>query len=764
MRTILKIAKTELQVLFYSPVAWLILVIFTFQSAIIFTGLFDDMVRRGSLGWPLPNATLNTFGGMRGFFTLIQTYLFLYIPLLTMNIMSREYATESIKLLYSSPITNYQIILGKYLSIVVYALALIFVLLIFGTFAIFTIDQADAPLIFSGLLGFFLLICAYGAIGLFMSSITSYTVVAAMGTLGILALLNYVKGMWQDIELVRDITYWLAISGRSDTFISGLLTSEDIIYFLSVIVLFIGFTIVKLQSGRQKSPAYVNIMKYVGIFVVIALVGYFSSKPSLMSYYDTTRTKQNTLTAASQEIVAQLDGPLTINTYSNMLERNYHWAMPVNYKRDVERFQHYLRFKPDIKINHYYYYHKADYPHLDERYPDLNDKQRLDTLRKLQNWKFPIVAYDELEKGVRLDSENFRFTREIVRGSGERTFLRVFDDIYVHPFEAEISAAFKRLTLGALPTVGFVRGNGERESESKQDRGYNMVAQEKTFRYSLINQGFDFTDVDLANGIPDHVRMLVIAEPRIPYSDAQMQELDNYIAKGGNLLIAGEPEKHEAINEITKKIGVEFLPGILVKPSEVLQPDLILLTPTAAGLEFSHHLDMMKRRRQVMTMPGASALSYTTDKGFDVNVLFTSDSTGSWREIETTNFIDDSVTIDPHLGEIEQPYPTVLALSRQLGNQEQRIVVTGDADWLSNTELGMSRKDVNASNFSLINAAFYWLSNEEVPVNMNRDTPPDRALKLDNDSWGISKIFLKWIFPALLILIGLLIWIRRRGR
>ncbi len=42
-----------------------------------------------------------------------------------------------------------------------------------------------------------------------------------------------------------------------------------------------------------------------------------------------------------------------------------------------------------------------------------------------------------------------------------------------------------------LPTVGFITGHGERQSTSFQDRGYNLIAQEKTFRYALINQGFD---------------------------------------------------------------------------------------------------------------------------------------------------------------------------------------------------------------------------------------------------------------------------------
>src|SRR5690606_24770615 len=190
MKPILKIAKTELQVLFYSPIAWLILVIFAFQAGLIYTGIYDGFVRRVSLGWNLYSVTPSTYGGMRGLFTIVQNYLYLYIPLLTMGIMSRELSSGSIKLLYSSPVTNYQIVFGKYLALVVYALAITAVLGVYSVHSIIVVENVEYKLILTGLLGLFLVVCAYAAIGRFMSSITSYSVVAAMGTLAILSLLN----------------------------------------------------------------------------------------------------------------------------------------------------------------------------------------------------------------------------------------------------------------------------------------------------------------------------------------------------------------------------------------------------------------------------------------------------------------------------------------------------------------------------------------------------------------------------------------------
>ena len=86
----------------------------------------------------------------------------------------------------------------------IYNLVLMCIFAVYLLFAAITIKSADIPLILSGMLGLYLLVCAYAAIGLFMSSITSYQVVAAMGTLAVLAVLNLVGDMWQDIDFVRD--------------------------------------------------------------------------------------------------------------------------------------------------------------------------------------------------------------------------------------------------------------------------------------------------------------------------------------------------------------------------------------------------------------------------------------------------------------------------------------------------------------------------------------------------------------------------------
>ncbi|MFR7875389.1 MAG: ABC transporter permease [Butyricimonas paravirosa] len=162
-----------------------------FQVGMFFCPTFGGLVTSQAIGNQLPGGlSYQVFASRAGIFGIMQGYLYLYIPLITMGLMSRELGSGSIKLLYSSPVSNCQIILGKFISMMIYGLVLIGILFCFVLFAAFTIKSFFSfnPVV----AGVYLLICAYAAVGLFMSSPTSYQVVAAMLTLAVLAVLNYV--------------------------------------------------------------------------------------------------------------------------------------------------------------------------------------------------------------------------------------------------------------------------------------------------------------------------------------------------------------------------------------------------------------------------------------------------------------------------------------------------------------------------------------------------------------------------------------------
>lgn len=257
MKMILKIARKELQLLFYSPVAWVLLILFVVQTAMMFSGKYIDFLKRNEFEGGVIHFSASVltfiFGGL---WPMVSGYLYYYIPLLTMGLVSRELSSGSIKLLYSSPLTNSQIILGKYAAMVIYALVMCFILLLYVVVAGITILNFEWAAILTGLLGLFLLTCTYAAVGIFISSLTTYQFVAAVGTFLSLMFLSYVGTWWQEYDLIRDITYWLSINGRAFTFISGMICSEDVLYFPLVIVLFLSLTIIRLNAVRQRVPFF----------------------------------------------------------------------------------------------------------------------------------------------------------------------------------------------------------------------------------------------------------------------------------------------------------------------------------------------------------------------------------------------------------------------------------------------------------------------------------------------------------------------------
>lgn len=100
-----------------------------------------------------------------------------------MGLISQEFSRGSIKLLFSAPITGFHIVLGKYLGIMLYGLLVVGIQLVAVVVAGYAVEFFDWSAVLTGLLGLYLLYGLYAAVGLFMSTLTNYPIVAAIGML-----------------------------------------------------------------------------------------------------------------------------------------------------------------------------------------------------------------------------------------------------------------------------------------------------------------------------------------------------------------------------------------------------------------------------------------------------------------------------------------------------------------------------------------------------------------------------------------------------
>ena len=717
MRAIYKIAKSELGTLFYSPIAWLILVIFVFQIFSCFANLLEYSVNMKTLDQVqgYQSYMLFVIGGFAPYMT-IQSTLYLYIPLLTMGLMSREYSSGSIKLLFSSPISSLQIILGKYLSMLIYGLIMMGSVLVLVIVGYFSIKDFDLSLVLSGWLGLYLLMATYAAIGLFMSTLTSYQIVAALGTLTLISFLNFIGSLWQHIEGVREVMYWFSLKGRADEPIRGLICSEDILYFILVSGMFLGFSVLKLQFARQSCSMSVKVGKYVGLVACVALFGYISTIPQLKCFYDATANKDRTITPNSQEILKQVDGGLTITSYVNLLDKFGYLGMPSNWFNTRNIFETFTRFKPETKLKSYYYYDNAAGANASREEMD-KAIERLVLTSDINSKS--ILTPEQMREKIDLSAEEYRYVFLLERENGQKAFLRMYDDQGKYPSEAEISAVLKTM-ISKSPRIAFLGGHGERSIHDRSGVNYTSFTTVLDSRGALINQGYTPCTLTLSAGgdIPADIDVLVIADLRKALTDDELIQVKRYIERGGNLVVLGEPRRPEYIAPVLEQLGLAFVPGVLVQPHEGYAADYLWVTFTPEGAELEPIFARMVELNNVLTMPSATAIYETENVGFEAIPVFTTGTMKCWNELETKNFSLEDPTLNEAIGEKENAYVTGYALRRDVKGKEQRVFVLGDADCISNAELGVDR-EFRRSNYALIDGMFRWLVYDEYPIDIS---------------------------------------------
>lgn len=764
MKTIYRIAKSELSSLFYSPIAWLVLVLFTFQLSLSVTERItwelQELVLENTAKTDLTAYFLITGFGTP-LFSAVLSYLYLYIPLLTMGLMSREYSSGSIKLLYSSPITSTQIILGKFLSMMLYGLILITIVSVYVIFYIFVLKDIDYAIPVTGLIGIYLIICLYAAIGLFISSLTSYQVVAAIGTFATIGFLNVIAGALQGVDFWRDITWWLGLGIHGP--IAGLISSEDVLYYILMTLLFIVLATTKLQFAKQCKPWYIKAIKYCIIIILVIGAGYISSRRSNLLISDFSRNEQLTLTPKSQEILKKFENDkLTLTTYVNIMDA--HMAaktFPQSRNVDIRAFSRYYRFKPDIEFKYVYYYNHMQDGHCHSSNTDLEEEARKTAQSAGLDFD-DVLSPEEINKVIDLSGEGYRVTRLLEDDKGNKTFLRMYDDLNPYPSEQEISVALLRMKEGPIK-LGFLNGHGERSIHERGDKNMNGIFNGVGSRYSLINQGYEPMEISLAenNNILDNVDILIIPDIQESIPEQELEALRRYIASGKNLIITTDINRKHAA-PLLAEFGVEALPGVIVQPQGDYAPTNIYANFVAASAQIDRRFGDWANRNFRLSLDAGTGLKYTNDKGFNITPLAYSPA-GSWLELESFDFTGEVPVFNPKAGEINTPIPVALALSRMVNGKEQRILIFGDTDWMCLGEMTKTRY-YGVANNSLTTIMCQWLCNYEYPVYFPRPAQPDDKIYLEYKDKNILNWAFVILFPALILITYLLVWFKRRGK
>lgn len=780
MKVIFSIARNELRNLFYSPVAWFLTIVFMALSAFFYTGAmypfakWANMEMRNDPFFALKGTESMTawiFSDINsGFFAQLLPNLYLFIPLITMNIISREFNNGTIKLLYSSPLKTSQIVFGKYLSVIVYNLVLVAIPGFFMLTAFTDIKSLDYGPILSATAGIFLLLCAFGAIGFFMSAITGYQIISAIASFTALFVLMNIGQLWQQYDLVRDLTWFLSLQNRVQHMIAGLVSSKDIIYYLVIIFMFVGFTFLRLKAARETRPWYVHFCRYLAVIVIGLLIGYVSARPGWIWYRDVTGRQSNTIHPKTQALLGQLnEGPLEVTLYVNLLDgATIFRGLPAARNNYLSGFwEQYQRFKPDIDFKYVYYYDyepARDDSALYKRFPGKSLKQIADIIAKGYRLNPGLFKNpEEIRKIIDLSHEDYQLVMQL-KYKERKFFLRVFPSAFFWPEEINMNAVLIKLSGKKMPKILFANGELERNIYKKGEREFMRYTIAKGFSRSLVNIGFEVDTINLsAQEIPADVTTLVLADPKIKFNSIASERISNYLHGGGNMIIYGEPGKQYVLNSLLKPMGVQLMNGQLVQNDPNETPDKINFYYDSVLYEMSdepwfQYVKYLAGYKAIndtsfFRVPGATGIDYREDSGFVIHPLFTTAPGKAW--LKAGKLVADStmpVFNEQEGDRREHSFPFGVQLSRTRDKNEQRIVVMGDADLCSNRS-GMD---------DIALAPYSWLDFKENPVFTNLPYAKDNRVLLSPAKAVREKIVYVWVLPGLLMITGAIILIRRK--
>ena len=249
---ILTIAKREFRSLFLSPLAWVILAVIQIILAWSFFSSIDVFFSI--------QAELTTLKNAPGVTDLIATPLFefasiillMITPLLTMRLISEEKRNKTMALLLSAPVSITEIVLGKYLGLLFF-ISTILLLIMLMPLSLSMGTELDFTKLYFGAFGLFLMLAAFSAAGLYMSSLTDTPMIAAISTFGLLLLLWMINVNSSSTTDSSNVLSYLSLHTHFTNMQRGILNSSDIAYFLLFISGFIILSIRQLETQRLQS-------------------------------------------------------------------------------------------------------------------------------------------------------------------------------------------------------------------------------------------------------------------------------------------------------------------------------------------------------------------------------------------------------------------------------------------------------------------------------------------------------------------------------
>lgn len=667
---------------------------------------------------------LQGVGNVSDTVSAILFILLLTTPVLSMRILAEERKQKTDQLILTAPVSVSGIVAGKFLAMatvftVPVAIMALFPLILtrFGTVA-----MGES---YTAILVYYLFGLACIAIGLFVSSITESQVIAAVLSFAILFLgymMNAICGLIsQTGNLVTKILGAFDFSARLNDMLGGTLDLKAVLYFVTIIFVFLFLTAQSIQKRRyQISVKTLQFGAYsTGMTALVLVIAVFvnmaaAALPDSYTTLDVTSQKLYSLTATTKNLLKNLQEDVTI------------------YVLESEKGQD-QTLKETL-----------------ESYADLSDHIKL-------VYKDPVISPDFYK-----DYTDSTTMNSMIVESDKRFKVINYSDVY--QTEVDYSAYTSRVTgydAEGLLTSAVAYVTSDNTPVIYEINGYNGTELSETFQDGLKKENAELSEQTLLTEetIPDNASGIILMAPEQDLSDDDANKLIAYLDQGGSILLETAyidefSAKMPNLSRVLDYFGLSIGDGlILEQDSSYMYQSPVNLLPEVASDTLTS--GVYGSRYDFVMMPYGQAIISTEKSDVTVTPLLTTSDLAYAKK----GLREDS---DTAKGEEDPsgPFNVGVKAVRTLQDKEAQIVVYASPILFTD----VANQYTMDNNLKLFTNAVSAMAGESESVSV-----PVKSLEISYLTVPASYsvwlgILLMGVLPVGLLICGIVIWIRRRKR
>lgn len=712
----LAIFKREFKSFFQTVIGWLFLAITLALFGLYF--YVNNLIN----GSPYLSNTLSRI-----------TFIFLItVPILTMRILAEERKSKTDQLILTSPVTVGKIVIGKYL-----AMAAVFSI----TAAIFCITPlilsrfGDIPYgeCYVAILGYWLFGLTCIAIGTFISAITESQVIAAVLTFGMLFLGYMMGGITSLISstgnLLTKVLNCYNLTQRMDSFFSGFLDMKALIYYVSLILLFLFLAVQAIQkrrwsiSSKQIKTGVFSTGFIAVAFVAVVVVNLIGAQlPEAVRSIDVTSQKLYSITDDTKKLLEGLDEDITIFVLAKEEDQD------ATLKKTLERYRNASKH---ITVE---YKDPAVSPSFYMNYSDTALSKN--SLIIAGSKRHKVINYNDIYK-TEVDRTTFK---QKVTG---------------YDAEGQMSSAITYVTNEKNPVIYQIAGHDE-------------VSLGATFTDAASKLNVTLKSLNLLESekIPEDAEGLILNAPAKDLSEDDVTKILDYLKQGGKALIVKGYTGQEMpnFNKILAAYGASVVDGVIVEKDTTAfyqQPYYLMpkATKTTATANASGNY---------IFMPYAQGIAFPKSESADAEEKENSSGTTFEEILATSDLAYSKVNVkgmksfEKEDGDLDGPFTLGLHISKAIEQKEESTELYLFASG------GLLTDEVNQMSYGNNAVLFTGILSQFVDSEVSSVIPVKSynmaQLTINQASIVVGGMAVAVLVPVFLLAIGIVIWVRRRRK